>query len=81
MEAQPGDMLIVRGHRIGQPNRVGEVLEARGHDGKTEPFLVRWDDDGHSSLFFPGADCVVEHLAHTQGKNAKKKNATKEAAR
>ena len=62
MNAQPGDMLIVRGHRIGQPNRVGEVLEARGHGGRTEPFLVRWDDDGHSSLFFPGPDCVVEHL-------------------
>jgi hypothetical protein len=59
MKARPGDQLVVRGHRIGQPDRTGEVIEARGPEG-TEPFSVRWDDDGHTTLFFPGTDCAVE---------------------
>jgi hypothetical protein len=25
---------------------------------------VRWDDDGHEGLFFPGSDAVVEHIRH-----------------
>jgi hypothetical protein len=61
MHAHKGDALVVRSHHIGEPNRAGEVVEARGTDS-TPPFLVRWDD-GHTSLLFPGPDCSVEHLA------------------
>jgi hypothetical protein len=25
---------------------------------------MRWDDDGHEGLFFPGGDAVVEHIRH-----------------
>ncbi len=63
MQAHRGDELVVRGRRAGQPNRKGEVLEAKGPDD-TQPFLVRWDDTGHTTLFFPGSDCVVQQLAH-----------------
>ena len=63
MHAQPGSMLMITGHRVGEPERTGEVLEARGPDG-TAPFLVRWDDTGHESLLFPGSDCVVKELHH-----------------
>jgi hypothetical protein len=35
------------------------VVEAQGPDG-TAPFLVRWDDNGHVTLFFPGPDAVIE---------------------
>ncbi|MBI4885014.1 MAG: DUF1918 domain-containing protein [Actinobacteria bacterium] len=61
MKARPGNQLVVRGHRIGQPDRIGEVLETLGPNG-TEPFRVRWDDDGHTTLFFPGTDCAVEQV-------------------
>ena len=61
MHARPGDQLVVTGHRMGQPNRHGEVLEARGPDG-TAPFLVRWDETGHTTLLYPGTDCEVRHL-------------------
>lgn len=61
MQAHQGDELIVRGHRTGQPDRTGQVLEARGQ-GDTQPFLVRWDDNGHTTLFYPGTDCVVREL-------------------
>jgi len=60
MRAVVGDKLIIEGHRIGQPIRRGEVLEARGADGGP-PYLVRWDDSGHATLLFPGADCRVQH--------------------
>jgi hypothetical protein len=62
MQAHVGDELIVRGHHIGQADRKGIVVEAHGPDS-TQPFLVKWDDDGHTTLFFPGSDCFVQHLA------------------
>jgi Domain of unknown function (DUF1918) len=61
MKASVGSQMIIKGHHVGEPDRKGEVLEARGPGG-TEPFLIRWDDTGHTSLLFPGSDCVVEDL-------------------
>ena len=66
MHASVGDRIIVRGHRVGEHDRDGEILEARGPDG-TPPFLVRWEDDGHQSLFFPGPDATVEHFESASG--------------
>jgi hypothetical protein len=59
MRASPGDTLRVKGNRVGAPDRCAEVVEARG-PGDTAPFLVRWEDSGHETLFFPGSDTVVE---------------------
>lgn len=64
MQATPGDRLRVKGHRVGEPDRCGEIVEARGDSG-APPFVVRWDDTGHDVLFFPGPDSVIEHLAGT----------------
>lgn len=63
MKATVGDRLVVRGHRVGEPERDAEVLEARGEDGGP-PYVVRWSEDGHESLMFPGNDVYIEHL-HT----------------
>jgi hypothetical protein len=60
MEASVGDRIIVKGHRLGEPERDAEVLEVRGHDGEP-PYVVRWDD-GHEGLYFPGSDAVVQHF-------------------
>jgi hypothetical protein len=62
MKADVGDRIIVRGYRIDEPDRDCVVLETRGPDGEP-PYLVRWDDDGHEGLFFPGSDAVVHHYA------------------
>ena len=64
MFANVGDGLIIEGHRVGEPRRVGKVEEVRGDDGGP-PYLVKWDDTGRSTLLFPGADCRIEHLAGT----------------
>ena len=59
MRANVGDRIMVRGHHVGEPVRNCEVLEVHGADGGS-PYLVRWKEDGHEGLFFPGADAIVE---------------------
>ena len=61
MKAAVGDRIIIKGHRVGEPDRDCEVLEVRGPEG---PFFVRWGDTGHETLFFPGSDARVQHFEH-----------------
>ena len=61
MRAEVGNMLVVRGHRQGEPDRRGEIIEVHGVNGNP-PFLVRWDDTGHEVLVFPGPDAAVEEI-------------------
>jgi hypothetical protein len=61
MQAKPGDRIIIRGHHRGEPDRDGEILEVRGADGGP-PYLVRWGDSGHTALFFPGSDAVLQEF-------------------
>lgn len=63
MQASVGDRIVIRGHRVGEPERDGEIIEVRGEDGGP-PYVVKWAADGHESLFFPGTDAVVEHYPH-----------------
>jgi len=64
MKAAVGDRLVVRGSRMGQPDRDCEILEVRGADGGA-PYVVRWGDTGHEALFFPGSDAFVQHFEHS----------------
>lgn len=60
MHAVVGDRLVVRSGHVDGPVREGEVIEVRGPDG-SPPFVVRWDDNGHESLVFPGPDAFIQH--------------------
>ena len=60
MRAAAGDRLVIKGHKVGEHDRDAEILEVRGEDGGP-PYLVRWEDDGHEGLLFPGSDAVIEH--------------------
>jgi hypothetical protein len=60
MKASVGDRIEVRGQKVGEGGRRGEILEVKGTDG-APPYVVRWSD-GHDGLFFPGPDAVVEHV-------------------
>ncbi|MFG2006812.1 DUF1918 domain-containing protein [Spirillospora sp. NPDC048911] len=62
MHAEAGDQLVIKSHCLGEPDRKAEIIEVHGKDG-APPYVVRWDDDGHESLFFPSSDAVIEHLA------------------
>lgn len=62
MRAAVGDQVVVHSVHVDGTVREGEILEVRGADGEP-PFVVRWSDNGHESLFFPGPDATVTHLA------------------
>ena len=61
--AQPGDLIVIRGHAVGRQERRATIVEARGDDGGP-PYVVHWHDDPHEEphdvLFFPGSDATVE---------------------
>jgi hypothetical protein len=59
-----GDLVVVTGHHVGEPERIGEILGVLGDPGH-ERFRVRWDD-GHESIFYPGSDAHVQHKAKTR---------------
>jgi hypothetical protein len=61
VNAKVGDKIIVKGHHVGEPDRDAVVLEVHGADG-APPYRVRWSDDGHEGLYFPGADASVVHF-------------------
>lgn len=69
LSARPGDRLVIHGHRLGAPGRDAEILEARGESG-SPPYWVRWQDDGHESLVFPGSDAVVERFLPSRRRNS-----------
>ena len=64
MQAAVGDRLHVHGNTVGEPDRVGEIIEVRGAEGRP-PYLVRFSD-GHTGLVFPGPDAVIEPPAAEQ---------------
>lgn len=61
MHAQPGDRIVIRSRTLGGPVRDAEVLEVEHEDG-SPPYRVRWSDNGHESLLFPGTDAYVDHV-------------------
>jgi hypothetical protein len=60
MRAVIGDKIVVRSHHVGEPDREALILDVEGVEGGP-PYRVRWGDDGHEGVFFPGPDAAVEH--------------------
>lgn len=61
MRATVGDRLVIKGHHVDEHDRDAEILQVRGENGGP-PYFVRWSDDGHEGLLFPGADATIEHF-------------------
>jgi Domain of unknown function (DUF1918) len=57
-----GDRLIVKAHHVGESPRTGTVLEVLGEPDHVH-YRVRWDQDGHESIFTPSNDATFEHAA------------------
>ncbi|MFQ5556041.1 MAG: DUF1918 domain-containing protein [Acidimicrobiales bacterium] len=62
MRAEPGDQIIVRGRKVGDPERTGLIIDVRGTDG-APPYLVRWEGDEGEHLVFPGSDAFTQPAA------------------
>lgn len=58
MHAKPGDVLVVEASSTDRPARRATVLEVRSPDG-SPPYYVRWEDDGHEALTYPGPDAHI----------------------
>ena len=58
MKAHVDDELVIQSPHVDEPNRLGRIVEVRGPEGEP-PYLVRWDDSGHTVLMFPGPDAHV----------------------
>jgi hypothetical protein len=66
LHARAGDQLVILSATLGRPVRDGEIIETRGADGSA-PFLVRWADNGRTTLVFPGPDARVHSLSSAEG--------------
>jgi len=64
MNGQVADRLVVRGPKVGQADRVGEIVEVVLSHGPPR-YRVRWSD-GHESIFSPGAGAEIEPHARTE---------------
>ena len=51
--ARKGDLIVLNPRRVGGPARQGEIIEVIESDLRVQ-YRVRWND-GHESLFAPGA--------------------------
>jgi hypothetical protein len=63
MQSEARDELVIDSLHVDEPARKGEILELRVDDGR-EYYMVRWDDTGYETLFFPGP---TSHVLHTRG--------------
>jgi Domain of unknown function (DUF1918) len=59
-----GDVVVIVGHRVGEAERRGEIFQVLGDPGH-ERYRVQWDD-GHQSVFTPGADARIHHVARRE---------------
>jgi len=57
VHAEVGGVIVIRGHHLGEPERMGEILEVSG--GPTHlRCRVRWDDE-HESTLSLGSDAII----------------------
>jgi hypothetical protein len=59
MQAKVGDRLVVLSRHLDEHLRSGEIVEVHGTDG-APPYVVKWADEEHTALIFPGPDAHVE---------------------
>lgn len=62
--AETGDLIVIRGHHVGEPRRTGQILDVWG-EAPHEHFRVRWED-GHEGIFYPGSDATLQRVEHPE---------------
>jgi hypothetical protein len=62
MIAHVGDRIVAEGTYLSDHRRAGVVMAVERADGGP-PYLVRWLDDGRTTLIFPGPEARIESAA------------------
>jgi hypothetical protein len=62
VHAKTGDWLVIKSATLDVPSRRGLITEVHGADG-TAPYVVRWLDNEHEAIVFPGPDAHIEASA------------------
>ncbi len=68
MLAKTGDWLITEQPVLGKEPRMGLIVEVHSSDG-SPPYLVKWTDNDHTALVFPGPDSIVRTAAEVEAAN------------
>jgi hypothetical protein len=63
-----GDVVVISGHRVGERERLGEILEPLGEPDHKH-YRVRWDD-GSESVFYPGSDAAIRRADTKPGRSS-----------
>lgn len=58
MKAQVGDRIAILSRHLDETVREGAIIEVHGADG-APPYVVRWQDTGHTGVLYPGPDARV----------------------
>jgi Domain of unknown function (DUF1918) len=66
MEAQVGDEFIVDSVHVARSSGRARSSKIRIEDSR-EHYVVRWDDTGHETLFYPGPTSHVLHTGSREG--------------
>jgi Domain of unknown function (DUF1918) len=59
MIAHLGDRLVLNSTPLGDTRRVGVITGVRQDDG-APPYVVRWLEDGRTTMIFPSDEAQVE---------------------
>ena len=63
MHATTGDKLVIKGHHVGDHDRIGIIREIHAADG-SPPYVVEWSDVPGEHTIWPGSDAHIEHFEH-----------------
>jgi len=61
MRPVPGDLLILKDVKTGEPLRDGRVLDVRG-DEPMPNYIVRWSDTGNVEMYFADESAFIHHV-------------------
>jgi Domain of unknown function (DUF1918) len=65
--AEPGAVIVIEGHHVGDQRRKGEILDVLGSP-EHEHYRVRWEA-GSETIFYPGAsDATIEPRRADRGR-------------
>jgi hypothetical protein len=60
MRVAAGDLLLIKGRYAGESDLRVKVVETNGANG-APPWRVRWGEEGHEGLLFPGPEAAIEY--------------------